>query len=156
MKKIFLGCGLALAALGANAQSALDAYQFNQADLKGTSRFMSMGGAFGALGGDMTTLSQNPGGLGVYRSSEIGVTVNFDIQNYTTNSDITMKGSDFKFLLNNVGYIGSVNLNNSVMPYFNWGFNLQPQRLFAGMSGFIGIIIANGIVSIHKGKKLLK
>ena len=112
MKKIFLGCGLALAALGANAQSALDAYQFNQADLKGTARFMSMGGAFGALGGDMTTLSQNPGGLGIYRSSEIGVTVNFDIQNYTTNSDITMKGSDFKFLLNNVGYIGSINLNN--------------------------------------------
>ena len=130
MKKIFLGCGLALAALGANAQSALDAYQFNQADLKGTARFMSMGGAFGALGGDMTTLSQNPGGLGIYRSSEIGVTVNFDIQNYTTNSDITMKGSDFKFLLNNVGYIGSINLNNSVMPYFNWGFTYNKAASF--------------------------
>ena len=32
---------------------------------------MSMGGAFTALGGDMSTLSQNPAELGVFRSSEI-------------------------------------------------------------------------------------
>ncbi len=31
-----------------------------------------------------------------------------------------------------------------------------PQICTAGMSGFIGIIIANGVVSIYKGKKLLK
>ena len=31
------------------AQSAVDAYQLTQGDLKGTARFVSMGGAFGAL-----------------------------------------------------------------------------------------------------------
>lgn len=31
-----------------------------------------------------------------------------------------------------------------------------PQMMTAGMSGFIGIIVANGIVSICKGKRLLK
>ena len=31
---------------------------------------MSMGGAFTALGGDISTLSQNPAGIGVFRSSE--------------------------------------------------------------------------------------
>lgn len=31
-----------------------------------------------------------------------------------------------------------------------------PQICTVGMSGFIGIIIANGVVSIYKGKKLLK
>ena len=31
-----------------------------------------------------------------------------------------------------------------------------PQMVTAGMSGFIGIIIANGFTSIMKGKKLLK
>ena len=31
-----------------------------------------------------------------------------------------------------------------------------PQVCTSGMSGFIGIIIANGIVSIYKGIKLLK
>ena len=37
----------------------------------GTARFMSMGGAFTALGGDISTLSQNPAGIGVFRTSEM-------------------------------------------------------------------------------------
>ena len=59
----------------ASAQSAIDAYQISQQDLRGTARFMSMGGAFGALGGDLSSLSQNPAGIGVYRSNEIGFTL---------------------------------------------------------------------------------
>ena len=55
---------------GVFAQSAIDAYRFSQPDLRGTARFMGMGGAFGALGGDLSTLSQNPAGIGVYRSNE--------------------------------------------------------------------------------------
>lgn len=38
---------------------------------------------------------------------------------------------------------------------YNGLFGL-PQVCTSGMSGFIGIIIANGIVSIYKGKKLLR
>lgn len=37
------------------AQSALDAYSISQNDLRGSARFMSMGGAFTALGGDIST-----------------------------------------------------------------------------------------------------
>ena len=56
------------------AQSHLDAYRFSQQDYEGTARFTSMGGAFGALGGDFTSLSLNPAGVGVYRSSEFTIT----------------------------------------------------------------------------------
>ena len=131
MKRILLSSAIAMSAMTLFAQGAMDAYQFNQPDMKGTARFMSMGGAFGALGGDMTTISQNPGGIGVYRNSEIGFTVNFDIQNSTTESQI-LKTTDnqFKFLLNNVGYIGSIRLNNSVMPFFNWGFTYNKAASF--------------------------
>lgn len=131
MKRILLSSVIAMSAMTLFAQGAMDAYQFNQPDMKGTARFMSMGGAFGALGGDMTTISQNPGGIGVYRNSEIGFTVNFDIQNSTTESQI-LKTNDnqFKFLLNNVGYIGSIRLNNSVMPFFNWGFTYNKAASF--------------------------
>ena len=130
-KRILLSSAIAMSAMTLFAQGAMDAYQFNQPDMKGTARFMSMGGAFGALGGDMTTISQNPGGIGVYRNSEIGFTVNFDIQNSTTESQI-LKTNDnqFKFLLNNVGYIGSIRLNNSVMPFFNWGFTYNKAASF--------------------------
>lgn len=131
MKRILLSSAIAMSAMTLFAQGAMDAYQFNQPDMKGTARFMSMGGAFGALGGDMTTISQNPGGIGVYRNSEIGFTVNFDIQNSTTESQI-LKTNDnqFKFLLNNVGYIGSIRLNNSVMSFFNWGFTYNKAASF--------------------------
>ena len=57
------------------AQTAYDAYQISRYDLRGTARFMSMGGAFGALGGDLSVLGQNPGGIGVYRKSDIGITL---------------------------------------------------------------------------------
>ncbi len=51
-------------------QNAVDALRYSQLFTGGTARYMSMGGAFGALGGDFTTLSGNPGGLGIYKSSE--------------------------------------------------------------------------------------
>ncbi len=55
------------------AQLADDALRYSQVFYTGTARFMSMGGAFTALGGDISSLSQNPAGLGVYRSSEISL-----------------------------------------------------------------------------------
>ena len=65
----------ALYAASAGAQGALDLYTISQTDLRGSARFMSMAGAFGALGADLSTLNQNPGGIGVYRSSEVGMTM---------------------------------------------------------------------------------
>ena len=49
----------------------------------GTARFMSMGGAFTALGGDISTLSQNPAGIGVFRASEMSVTPQLNYINST-------------------------------------------------------------------------
>ena len=59
---------------GMKAQNADDALRYSQIFYTGSARFMSMGGAFTALGGDMSTFSQNPAGIGVFRSSEISVT----------------------------------------------------------------------------------
>jgi len=59
---------------GISAQNADDALRYSQLFYGGTARFMSMGGAFTALGGDLSTLSLNPAGIGVYRSSEISIT----------------------------------------------------------------------------------
>lgn len=59
---------------GLKAQNVDDALRYSQIFYTGTARFMSMGGAFTALGGDMSTFSQNPAGIGVFRSSEISVT----------------------------------------------------------------------------------
>ena len=45
--------------------------------IQGTARSGGMGNAFGALGGDFTSVSINPAGLGVYRSGELSITPTF-------------------------------------------------------------------------------
>jgi hypothetical protein len=55
-------------ALSVNAQSHQDALFFSETDVVGTARTAAMGNAFGALGADISVLSTNPAGLGVYQS----------------------------------------------------------------------------------------
>ena len=106
------------------AQNAFDSYQLSRNDLRGTARFMSMGGAFGALGGDLSTLNQNPGGIGIYRKSEVGFTLDIDMQSTQTASTVDkVKDSQTKVQVNNIGYIGSSYTGSSILPYFNWGFS---------------------------------
>lgn len=69
---LFLTAGFAP---NTSAQSAIEALKLTDTDLLGTARFVSMGGAFTALGGDISTLSQNPAGIGVYRTNEVVTTL---------------------------------------------------------------------------------
>ena len=109
--------------LALSAQNALDMYQLSQGNLRGTARFMSMGGAFTALGGDLTTLNQNPGGIGVYTSSEIGATLDIDFQRTSTTDPgyPNNVNTQTKAACNNFGYVGAVQTGSDLMPFFNWG-----------------------------------
>lgn len=137
MKKYIISLSLLAAFSGsANAQSAIDAYSISQPDLKGTARFMGMAGAFGALGGDLSSLSQNPAGIGVYRSSDIGFTLDLDLQN----SNVTNNGRSYsmdqtKFLLNNIGAVLTMKLNNELFPNFNFGFTYNKGASFNRIYG---------------------
>jgi len=64
-----------------SAQSELDISKFIIPDITGTARYMSMGGAMGAVGGDASAIKDNPAGLGIYRSSEMTGTLNILRQN---------------------------------------------------------------------------
>ncbi len=70
------GCTLAY------GQSVLDASHMASEGLYGTARYMAMGGAFGALGGDPSCMKDNPAGLAIYRgTSQFSITPNFQIAN---------------------------------------------------------------------------
>ncbi len=104
------------------AQSSIDAYNLMQNNLNGTARFQSMAGAFTALGGDISTLNQNPAGIGIYRSSEIGLSFDVDMQSAAATSvgnKITTDHTNADFT--HLGYVGSIALDSEVMPYFSWG-----------------------------------
>ena len=75
MKKLLSYITLALLTVSVSfAQNETDALRFSQFNYGGTARFMSMGGAFGALGGDFSSLAINPAGIGIYRRSEFSFT----------------------------------------------------------------------------------
>lgn len=121
----------ALLPLSLSAQTAIEAINFTQQDMKGTARFMSMGGAFGALGGDLSTLSQNPAGIGVYRSSDIGITVDLDCQSAkATTPGASVTANQTKFLLNNVGAVFTLRLNSDACPNLNIGFTYNKNASF--------------------------
>ena len=144
-KKVFalLLCGLPLLT---NAQYAFDVLQMSQTELRGTSRFQSMAGAFGALGGDLSTLTQNPAGIGVYRNSDLGITFGLDFNSTKAGVD---KMNETKFNVNNVGYVGAIRLDSETVPNLNFGFTynrLQSyNRHYVGGVGNIQNSLSNYI-----------
>lgn len=158
-KKLFpilLGVGV-LAGVNetANAQSAVDALQITQRDFKGTARFMSMGGAFTALGGDLSAINVNPGGIGVYRSSEIAATLDIDIQKTSGNSvGLTATNNQTKAYCNNFGYVGTVKLN-SALQTFSWGVTYNRQvsfdRVVGARAASVNTSLTNYIASFSNG-----
>lgn len=51
------------------AQGEIEALRYSYTTHGGTARYVGMGGAFGALGGDFSSLSTNPAGLGTFKTS---------------------------------------------------------------------------------------
>lgn len=79
MKKILLILLLAYS-LSPIAYSQ-DVQRFAERSTIGTARYVGMGGAMTAIGGDPSAAMVNPAGLGVYRRSEISVSIDETIDN---------------------------------------------------------------------------
>lgn len=112
-----------------SAQTGYDALKMTQPELRGTARYMGIGGAFGALGGDATALKDNPAGLGVYRSSETTITLNHSIISSNTDWNNTQqKENKNNFGVNNFTYVMSIPLwkikeSGLLSSNFSFGFN---------------------------------
>ncbi len=133
MRRIVLSVGMALCTLPLFAQGELDALKYSQHDIRGTARYMSMGGAFGALGGDISTLSQNPAGIGVFRNSEVATTINLSGINTQTNTASfgSLKDNKFQFTFENIGYVATFLTNNSdFLNNINVGFAYNRLKSF--------------------------
>lgn len=159
MKKLHILAAAAAALVPAalSAQSAVDAYNLSQSDdLRGTARFMSMAGAFGALGGDLSTLTRNPAGIGVYRGSEVGITMDIDINKSTTNAGYGAQSlSNTHVYCNNLGYVGTARLDSETMPTFSWGFSYNRaasfDRTFKGYVGELNTSMSDYVANFSGG-----
>ena len=59
------------------SQTLNDIIYLTKTGLNGSARYTSMAGAFGALGGDLTAISNNPAASSVFLNTEIGGSINF-------------------------------------------------------------------------------
>ena len=136
MKKItYILLSLLLMVSYSYGQGEVEANQFSRNDLYGTARAISMGGAFGALGGDLTGVSINPAGIAIYRSSEISATAVFQNQKFKA-GDIS--NSQNKFNFHNLGFVGYFPTRNINIPVVNFGFSYNKVKSFDREIGAFG------------------
>jgi hypothetical protein len=109
MKKIYAILAIALTMpFAMQAQSDEDALRYSMMNFGGTARSWGSANAFGALGGDFSSLSMNPAGLGIYRSSEFVFTpalVNFNNQSSFYNN--SLETNRYNFNVSNLGLVFS-------------------------------------------------
>ncbi|MFY0603883.1 MAG: outer membrane protein transport protein [Flavobacteriaceae bacterium] len=147
MKKITFILVLAMSSFGLSAQSL--GYEdlsilFSQDEENGTARFVAMGGAFGALGGDISSININPAGLAMFNNSSVSASLGVRNTNYRTNyyTNNTTTNDDY-FSLSNVGAVLVFDdINNSDWTNFAIGVNYRIKTDFdnyftaSGNSGF--------------------
>ena len=73
MKRTLLFAAMALTCMSAAAQDTYENARMLGSDLNGTARYVGMGGALEALGADISTISTNPAGIGMFRRSNVSM-----------------------------------------------------------------------------------
>ena len=96
------------------AQTTSEAFQLSNNQLYGTARYNGLSGAFGALGGDLTAVSENPAASAVFNNSFGSLTLaqggsNFDTEYFGTISETDEAG----FYFNQAGGVLILRNNNN-------------------------------------------
>ena len=88
-----LSLGMVAAAQAMAQETYLNAAMSTEA-LNGTARYVGMGGAMDALGADLSTISSNPAGIGLFRSSQakvsFGLVSQDDVKSFANGNKTTM------------------------------------------------------------------
>lgn len=135
--------GLLITAAPIAAQTVYDAAKIANKDLNGTARFVGMGGAMGALGGDISTIATNPAGIGIYRSND--AMVSFGLSAYGTESNYMgnkINSDKVRASFDNAGFVLATKVGNATnLRYVNFGFNYHRAKSFyrnMSMNGQLG------------------
>lgn len=103
------------------AQDVTDALRYSYLSPMGTARSVGFGNALGSVGGDFSSLSVNPAGIGIYRTSEIMLTPALRMNSV----DATYQGNgtsdnNTRFNFNNIGIVISNGLKGRRYERSKW------------------------------------
>ena len=128
MKKLLLYISLSLFAGFSYSQNSTDALRYSRMNYQGSARFNAMGGSFGALGGEMSSILINPASIGVYRNSEF----TFSTALLTTDQNTSFDGRSFNdnavnFNIPNIGFVS--NYKGDANGWKNYSFGIGHSRI---------------------------
>ena len=126
MKKIFYVSLALVLSLPAMAQETYENANIATQDLNGTARYVGMGGAMDALGADLSTMSSNPAGIGLFRRSTVALSGGIIAQQDAEKFDF---GSTSHASFDQIGFVYSSVYSGS-KSYVNLGFNYHKSRDF--------------------------
>lgn len=130
MKKIICICGLVCMSMLAVAQDEFEAVRIASTDITGSARYVGMSGAFSALGGDVSAIKDNPAALGVFRTSEASMTMEFNMA--LTNSvwnGIYTPDNNFKSPFTQATYVANFTREGKTKGLVSHSFSFQYDRL---------------------------
>lgn len=97
-----------------HSQETSDAIRYAQDNITGTARFRAMSGAFGAVGGDLSSMNINPAGSAIFSNNQFGTTLsNISINNNSNYFGTQTEDCDNAFIMNQVGGVFVFNNRNS-------------------------------------------
>lgn len=150
MRKLVYTIGILFLACNVFAQDLTDALRYSNYKIRGTARAAAMGNAFGALGGDFTSLSINPAGVAVYRSGEFVFTPSLGNTSIDgTYLGTTSNDSKYNFSLDNLGYVTTLptgSNSESGMVSFSLGLGFNRLGSFSMRSLAVGHNSNNSIL----------
>jgi len=112
------------------AQDTYDAARFSQSDLNGTARYVGMGGALSALGGDISVMGTNPAGTAMFRKNEASVTFGA-----VMTSDGALGHDATRMSIDNAGIVFATrygSANDPGLRFVNFGVNYKKNTNFLG------------------------
>ncbi len=127
MKRIILGLGFVLISLNSIAQDIYKVEAMSSHDLNGTARYVGMGGAMNALGADLSTMSTNPAGIGMYRRNDAALTLSMTHQ---PNGGYFMDVNKNRASFDQAGIVIKTEVDGSSLKFMNFGFNYQKVKNF--------------------------
>ena len=134
--KLFLFAAL-LPVMAMQAQTSYEAAALLDTDLNGTARYVGMGGAMGALGADMSTMSTNPAGTALYRSWDAAFSFggNGVTQRTSSNTSNARSFDPYGSFDNGGVVIANKRTNEGILRFVNFGFNYHKVKRFDGKMG---------------------
>jgi len=133
MKKLALIATIVLGTYCAQSQNYMDAARISERVNMGDARYASMGGAFASLGSNFAAVSDNPAAIGVFENGAMEFSLGNKFSTSKTSFlDQTQRGRNTNLMLNNLGFVGKIELpkNDLKAKYLNLSYTMNRTNDF--------------------------